>query len=206
MIDDREKQDKLAWTFARRANKMRPDPALYEEPLAREKIFQGNILEMCLDTVRLPNGKEATREVVVHSGAVAVIAVDDAGKLILVEQYRHPVGQVTLELTAGRIEVGEDILLAAQRELEEETGYRAKKWTKAMTFYISPGYSSEVMHIYLAESLTQVGPKPDEDEFLKVRSYSPEELVDMMHRGEIDDGKTFNGLIWYFWQTAGLNK
>lgn len=163
---------------------------LTEKRLSRKEIFQGHIVNVHIDTVELPNGAEATREVVDHPGGVAVLALDEDETVTLVRQFRYPVGQVILELPAGKIDPGEDTLLAAKRELSEETGVEAGDWTYLGYALASPGFCDEALHMYLARDLRRVECHPDVDEFLEVTALPFQELVRMVMAGSIIDAKT----------------
>jgi ADP-ribose pyrophosphatase len=146
--------------------------------------------------VRLPGGGESVREVVMHPGAVMVIAALDNGKLLFERQYRHPLGRVFLELPAGKIDPGEHILDCARRELREETGYNAKTWRHLATIHPCIGYSDERIEIFLAHGLSYVGHERDHEEFLEVIELSLADAMAAVRDGEITDGKTVAGLLW----------
>lgn len=158
-------------------------------------IFEGKIINLRFDTVELPDGKEATRECIEHPGAVAVIARDDKNRICMVRQYRYPVSQELLEIPAGKLSPGEDPLECARRELLEEAGITAGSWEKLYCYYTTPGFSDEIMHLYLATDLTRGESQPDEDEFLEVDMIPYQEACLKMSRGEIKDGKTLIGLL-----------
>ena len=179
-------------------------PHLKEKRNSRETIFQGKILNVYKDTVILPNGNQATREVIEHSGAVAVLAIDDQDRIILVKQYRYPIQKSSLEIPAGKLEDGENPLDCAKRELEEETGFQAENWSKIMSFYTSPGFANEIMHLFLATGLTFVGASPDEDELVELYKYSLDEAFNSILQQEIDDAKTINAILWHKIQ-VGMN-
>jgi ADP-ribose pyrophosphatase len=164
------------------------------ETLERETIFEGKVVRLYLDRVRLPNGKEAEREVVLHRGAVGMVAVDSEDHVFLVRQYRHAPAEDLVEIPAGKLDGGEEPLACAQRELMEEIGYSAGEWVKLATFYTSPGFSDEVLHLYLARSLQPAKADPDEDEFLEVLRVPLHEALSMVSTGEIRDSKTVAGL------------
>lgn len=168
-----------------------------------ETIFNGKMLTMKLDTVILPDGNEATREWIVHPGAVGVVAIDDSGRICLVRQHRYPTGKDLLEIPAGKLSPGEDPLECANRELEEETGLIAESWDKIYSYYTTPGFTDEIMHVYLATGLQAGEASPDEDEFLEVVMVTMEEAWDMMAKGEIQDGKTLIGLLHVFLNQGG---
>ena len=150
--------------------------------------------------MRLPNGEETTREVVQHPGAVAVLAVTSEQKVILVRQFRYAIGQVTIELPAGKLEKGENPLEAATRELAEETGYLAKEVKPLLTFYSTPGFSDEVMHLYEATDLVPGSQNLDDDEFVDCLAASKQEVLQWMEEGKIVDAKTLVGLYrWLLW-------
>lgn len=161
-----------------------------EKTVSTEKIFDGKIVKLSVDTVTLPNGKEATRELIDHPGGVGIAAVDDDGRIYLVKQYRKPFDKIVTEIPAGKLEYGEEPLSAAKRELEEETGYRAGKMTSLGVFYSSPGFCNEKIHLYLATELTKVGQHLDEDEFLKVEKRSLDEYANELQNSPEADGKT----------------
>lgn len=168
---------------------------LTEERLASEVVFAGRMLTVRRDTVRLPDGREAGREVVGHPGAVAVVPVTDAGEVVLVRQFRYPVGKVLLEVPAGKLDKGEGPEACARRELEEETGYRAGRLEHLATFYTAPGFTDEIMHLYAARELTKTAPNTDSDEFIEVGHYAPAEVRGMLAAKEIEDAKTIVGLL-----------
>lgn len=168
---------------------------LVEKKKSSQSIFQGKVINVRLDIIELPNGKEATRECVEHPGAVAVLACDDQDRVCMVRQYRYPVGQELLEIPAGKLSAGEDPLECARRELLEEAGITARSWQKIYCYYTTPGFSNEIMHLYLATGLTRGENQPDEDEFLQVEMIPYREAFQKMIRGEIRDGKTLIGLL-----------
>lgn len=163
---------------------------LEEKRLEGKTLFKGRILRLEVDEVELPNGEQALREVVRHPGGVCVLPLHPDGTVSLVEQFRYPYGQVILELPAGKLDPQEDPLVAAKRELSEETGLTAKSWTKLGVFYPSVGFTDEVLHLYLAQDLTEGDTHPDEDEFLNHLRLPLETLVDKVMDGSLPDGKT----------------
>lgn len=164
---------------------------LEEKQINREKIYDGNILHLVRDTVLLPNGKEATREMCLHVGASAVIPLLDDGRVVMERQYRYPHGRVFLEIPAGKLNSkDEDPLLAAKRELREETGAIAKKYTYLGQLDTTPALINEKIHLYLAEEITFGERSLDEDEFLNVELIPLDTLVKMVMSGEIKDAKT----------------
>ncbi|AXH98818.1 NUDIX hydrolase [Sporosarcina sp. PTS2304] len=169
-----------------------------ERTLSTEKIFTGKVISMQVDEVELPDGKIAKRELVKHPGAVAIIALTDDGKLVLVEQFRKPLERTMLEIPAGKIEPGEKPELTAIRELEEETGYRANSFTYLQTFSTSPGFADEIIHLYVATDLVKVDQPAvgDEDEFIEVLEVSTEEADELIANERIYDAKTVVA-VWY---------
>jgi ADP-ribose pyrophosphatase len=167
-----------------------------ETTIKSKLVFEGKMLKIKKDTVILPNGKQAAREVVVHPGAVAVVAVTDSGRLLLIKQYRYPVAEVIWEIPAGKLEKGEDPLICAKRELAEETGYGAERWTHLSTFFTTPGFSDEIMHVYLASGLEINEQTADDDEFIDEPYFvSFAEALGMITSGEIKDAKTIAGIL-----------
>lgn len=164
---------------------------LTEVQTGSQEIYDGMILHVFKDTVELPNGNPATREVIRHVGAVAVIPVTDDGKIIMERQFRYPLNRVVTEIPAGKLDsFTEDRLSAAKRELEEETGYTAKEWTLLGDYYPTPAYCDERITLYLARGLEQGQRHLDEDEFLNFEAIPLPRLVDDVMNGNITDGKT----------------
>lgn len=163
---------------------------LTEVKLESKRIFDGHIVHLDFDTVRLPDGKTATREVIRHNGAVAVVPLTADGKVVMVRQYRYPLARVTLEIPAGKLDVGEDPYSAALRELEEETGMRAASLQCIGKLHPSCAILDECITLYLARDLTYTAPNPDEDEFLLVEAIALDTLCDMVIDGSITDAKT----------------
>ena len=164
---------------------------LTERMESSQTIFEGHIVKLTVDQVRLPDGKEAQREVVFHPGGVAVLALDEDNRVALVRQYRYPIQQLLLELPAGKLDHGqEDPIEGARRELAEETGLEAEEWTYLGHILASPGFCTEDLHMYLARGLTRKGQHLDEDEFLDVVTMPFEELVGQVMDGTITDAKT----------------
>ena len=169
---------------------------LVEHPLHSELVHQGAFLQVRLDTVRLPHGGQATREYVVHPGAVVVIGLLDDGRVLLERQFRYPIGQVMTEFPAGKLDAGEPPLLCAQRELLEETGYAASEWAYAGPMHLAIGYSDEVIHIFFARGLRAGERQLDADEFLDVCSMTPAELMEGVRAGQVTDAKTLSCCLW----------
>lgn len=168
---------------------------LTEKKLSGVSIYDGNLLHVRRDEVVLPNGRTASREFIRHPGAVAVVPVTDDSKVVVERQFRYPLGQVILEIPAGKIDPGEDTLAAAKRELEEETGYTASEWECIGTFNPSPAYTDELITLYLARGLKAGHDRMDEDEFLNVELMDLQELVSLIVRGEVPDGKTQTAVL-----------
>ena len=164
---------------------------LREVRTGSEEIFDGVILHVQRDTVRLPNGSETIREVIRHIGAVCVIPVLDNGDVIMERQYRYPLDRVILEIPAGKLDAaGENRLSAVQRELREETGYTAEEWTEIGDFHPAPAYSDEFITMYLARGLQKGDRHLDADEFLDVYTVPLKDLVEDVMAGRISDAKT----------------
>ncbi|MCY8824782.1 NUDIX hydrolase [Bacillus atrophaeus] len=165
---------------------------LEEKTIEKEKLFSGKVIDLYVEDVELPNGKTSKREIVKHPGAVAVLAVTDSNKIILVNQYRKPLERTIVEIPAGKLEKGEEPEYTALRELEEETGYTAKKLTKITAFYTSPGFADEIVHLFLAEDLSVLEEKRelDEDEFVEVLEVTLEDALKLVETREVYDAKT----------------
>jgi ADP-ribose pyrophosphatase len=175
------------------------DDHLIEHRVHQEELLRGRFLHAFRDTVRLPNQNLATREYVVHPGAVMVIPMldtPDGLRLVMERQYRYPVGQVMTEFPAGKLDPGEDPWLCAQRELLEETGYTARQWARAGVLHPVIAYSTEVIEIWFAKELTLGQRQLDQDEFLDVFTSSPDELMSACQQGLLTDAKTLTGLLW----------
>ncbi|RJP31272.1 MAG: NUDIX hydrolase [Actinobacteria bacterium] len=164
------------------------------ETLERKAVFEGKVIRVYLDRVRLPNGREAEREVVLHWGAVGMVALDEEDHVFLVRQFRHATGRDLVEIPAGKLAAGEDTLDCARRELMEEIGYSADRWEGLAVFFTSPGFSNETLHLYLARGLHRGKAAPEEDEFLEIMRVPLAEALSMIARGEIEDSKTICGL------------
>jgi ADP-ribose pyrophosphatase len=169
---------------------------LTEYCISSETIAGGGMLTVKRDQVRLPNGHKSQREYVLHPGAVVVVPLLSNGKVIMEKQFRYPLQQAFIEFPAGKIDPGEDILITGQRELLEETGYRAVQWVKLGHQHPCIGYSNEVIHIYLASQLSAGQHQRDVDEALEVFELDFDECLAMVKRGEITDGKTIVALFF----------
>ena len=163
---------------------------LTERKVSGETVFEGRIVRVTVDQARLPDGKLAVREVVYHPGGVAILPLDENNNVTLVRQYRYPIGQLLLELPAGKLDPGEDHRPAAARELSEETGLEAGELTYLGYILASPGFCDEALHMYLARGLTRKQQHPDEDEFLDVVTMPFDQLLAQVMDGTIADAKT----------------
>lgn len=172
------------------------DKHLIETCISTEEVYRGRLLTVHSDKVRLPDGGESVREHIIHPGAVVMLATLDNGKLLFERQFRYPVGQVFLELPAGKIDHGEPPLDTARRELREETGYKAKHWRHLGVMHPCIGYSNERIEIFLAHGLVFVGHERDQGEFLEVIELSLPDALLAVRDGEITDAKTITALLW----------
>ena len=172
------------------------DAHLTETRVASQELLRGHFLHAMRDTVRLPDGKEATREYVIHPGAVMVVAELPDGRLVLERQFRYPVQAVMVEFPAGKLDPGEDSLACARRELLEETGYTARQWARAGVLHPVISYSTEFIDIWFARDLTAGERQLDAGEFLDVFSASADELLQWCRDGRVTDAKTLTGMLW----------
>jgi ADP-ribose pyrophosphatase len=166
--------------------------------LKSQTLFRGRVIQLKVEQVVEPGGVQTTREVVCHRGSVVVIPRLPDGRVLLVRQYRHAVGETLWELVAGGIEAGETPHQSAQRELREETGYRARTLRPILEFYPSPGILSEKMRLVEARGLTPAESQPDPDERIELGSFTVPELLNMVKSNEIRDAKTLVGILWLF--------
>ena len=170
---------------------------LSETKVEGTQVFHGKLLDVRCDRVALPDGKESTREYIVHQGAAVVIALLDNGDLLFERQFRYPLGRALLELPAGKIDPGEEALETAMRELREETGYSARQWRHLGVTHPCVGYSNERIEIFLAQGLVKESQQNlDHGEFLEVLSLPLEDALLAVRAGEITDGKTIAALFW----------
>lgn len=169
------------------------DPMAYKVQSSRV-AFAGRVFSVRSDRVELPDGRTATLDIVDHGGAVVIVPVDGAGRLVLIRQYRHAAGRDLLEFPAGTLEEGEDPDLTAQRELREETGMAAERLEHLGSFFLAPGYSTEYMHVYLAAGLSDAPLPQDDDEILEIERWPLAELVETARSGGLADAKSLAAL------------
>jgi ADP-ribose pyrophosphatase len=173
------------------------DAHLIEARVSSETVFRGSLLHVRRDTVRLPDGRLATREYIVHPGAVLVVPVLPDGRLVIERQFRYPLGRVFIEFPAGKLEPDEPALATAQRELIEEAGYSAREWKHLGVIHPLLSYSTEAIELYVATGLTHVGAKLDDGEFLEIGTMSVGEMYAAVDRGLVTDAKTVTALFLY---------
>lgn len=168
------------------------DEHLTEKTISTETILQGKVIQVDIEEVALPNGNKSKREIVRHPGAVGIIALTPEKKIVLVKQFRKPLNRVILEIPAGKLETGEEPKHSAKRELEEETGYVCEEIEHIVSFYTSPGFADELVHIYYADKIEQAadGAKPDDDEFVDMIEVTIDEAVKLIEDQKIYDAKT----------------
>lgn len=172
-------------------------PHLREEQIESTQVYAGKLLDVRRDRVRLPNGNESWREYIRHQGAAVVIAQQADGRLLFVRQHRYPLQQTILELPAGKIDPGEDILLTAQRELLEESGYTASEWRYLGVIHPCVGYSNERIEIFFARGLLRQGEQNlDDNEFIDILNLTLTEAIEAVRNGAVTDAKTITGLFW----------
>jgi len=162
--------------------------------------FKGKAIGFRTDEVRIPGGGVRTQEYITHPGAVGVLAFESPDKILLVKQFRYPVGAFTLEIPAGKLSKGEDPAACVRRELEEETGFVANKIRKLLSYWPTGAFSQEVIHLYVAEGLRPTRMNPDDDEFLELLRVSPKRLESLIRRGKIYDSKTL--IAYLVWKTG----
>lgn len=167
-----------------------------ETQLSSKTVYRGRLLELREDEVRLPDGRSARREYVRHPGAVAMLPLLDAQTVVLVRQFRYPLGRHFYEIPAGKVDAGEELIACARRELKEECGYEAREWRRLTTLHPCIGYSDERIELYLAQGLTRVGHARDDEEFLEAIDVGLAEALDWVREGKITDPKTMVGLLW----------
>lgn len=167
---------------------------MQERKLSSEKKFDGKLIKVTYDVAEV-NGKEAWREVVHHPGASAVVAIDEENRIIMEKQFRYALNDYLLEIPAGKLDAGEDPLVCAKRELEEETGIIASEWISLGTIATSPGFCNEVIHLYVAKGLSKGKIHWDEDEYVEVERYTFDELLQRISEEKIKDSKTLSALL-----------
>ncbi|WP_138416830.1 NUDIX hydrolase [Aquibacillus sediminis] len=169
-----------------------------EKTIGTEQIFNGRVVNLQVDDVTLPNGKTSKREIIKHPGAVAVIAITKENKIVMVEQYRKPLEKSIIEIPAGKLEKGEDPKSSAIRELEEETGYTTTNMTYLTSFYTSPGFADELLHVYITKEVKPLEEKKamDEDEFVELMEVSLEEAEQLIREERIHDVKTAYAILY----------
>ncbi len=166
------------------------------ERIESRRLYDGRLFKVVLERFKI-DGKVISREIVKHPGAAAILPILPDGRILLIRQYRHAVGETLVEIPAGTLEEGEEPEACAYRELEEETGYRAGRLRRLAALALAPGYSSEIIHIYLAEDLEEAQPHPEEDESITLLRLGLVEVVEMIRRGEIRDAKTVAAVLLY---------
>ena len=172
------------------------DDHLREKTVSSEPLFEGHFLKAVRDHVLLPDGGRATREFIVHPGAVMVVPLLDDGRVVVERQYRHPIDRVMIEFPAGKLDPGEDRLDCARRELREETGYSAREWAYAGQLHPVISYSTEFIDVWFCRGLTLTEAKLDDGEFLEVFTATPQQLFDWSRDGTVTDAKTLVGALW----------
>ena len=178
-------------------NRDKTKSTFHVERIGTKNVYDGKIFSVRIEKSRLPSGDVVSKEIVVFPKCVAIIALPSKNKVVLVEEFRYPAGQVLLEIPAGKVRANEKPAQAAQRELEEETGYKASKIEEILRFYMSPGYSTEFMHLFLATNLKHVGQRLEKGELIKVKIVDLDEIAEMITNGRIVDAKTIIGIQTY---------
>lgn len=181
---------------------MNDSQKLVEQTLSSKEVFNGRLLHVFFDEVRLPDGTTSTREWIKHPGASAVLPVFENGDVMLVRQFRYPMSQIFYEVPAGKIDPDEDADSTAQRELKEEAGLSCQNFEYVGHFYPGIGYSDEIIHLYTAWDITSFEQKVEDDEFLLKERLPFQKAVEMVHSGEISDGKTMVTVLraWHWWE------
>jgi ADP-ribose pyrophosphatase len=169
----------------------------HETVLSTRRVYDGRVINLRVDGVRTPTGIETRREIVEHHGAVAIVPIDDEGRVWLIRQYRHAAGRVMIEIPAGTLEPGEDPLAGAARELAEETGCTAVRLERIGGIYTSPGFCTEYIHLFVANGLIHGAAHPEDDEQIWVEPTSWDEAMRRVRMGEIEDAKSVSALLLY---------
>ena len=168
---------------------------LFEKHLKTKRVYQGNAVDFCVSEVRLPNGRTATREYLDHPGAVGIVPFIDRETIVMVRQYRYPVRKVTLEIPAGKLSKGENPLFCARRELKEETGYSGGKLEPLLSYWPTPAFANEILHLFIARQIKPGTSSPDDDEFIDKTVISLRDALKLLYRGKIKDSKTVIALL-----------
>ena len=171
----------------------------FETVLASEQVYEGRILNLRVDQVRTRAGVEALREIVENGSAVAIVALDDQRRVVLIKQYRHAVRSPVIEIPAGKLDGDEEPVEGAQRELREETGYRAERFDRLGSFYPAPAWSTEFVYLYVATHLMPGSPQPEADEAIEMWQVALDDAIEMIRSGAIVDGKTVAALLLAQW-------
>src|ERR1019366_4903465 len=187
---------------AKKSKRAKPAPSGEEKLLSSVVVYQGPLFRVVHDKLIEPGGKKSERDIIRHNGSVVILAIDTTRSkkdpwIVVERQYRHAATQYLWELPAGKLDPGEDALAGAQRELEEETGYRAKKWKPLVEYYASPGFLGESMKVFIAEGLVAGDAHPEDDEDIEFRLVKLSDVVKMIDKGSIRDGKTLTSVLLY---------
>jgi ADP-ribose pyrophosphatase len=174
--------------------------------ISSRELLKNKLFSVVEEVASDPSGFEIKRSIIRHPGSAVMMAVDERERVLLVKQFRLPAEQELWELPAGRLDPGESALEAAKRELREETGYEAKKWTELISFWASPGYVQEKMNVFLAEELSEGKQEPMEDERIEIGWFETAELSRMIHSGELVDGKTLVGYFMWMQLKSGVTR
>lgn len=179
--------------------------------LSSEVVYQGPLFRVLHDKLIEPGGRENERDVIRHNGSVVILAIDNSKSkrnpwIVMERQFRHAANQFLWELPAGKIDAGEEPLAGAKRELAEETGYRAKKWRPLVEYYASPGFLGEAMKVFVAEGLEAGDARPEDDEDIELRLVKLSDVLKMIEKGAIQDGKTLTSVLLYAWLKGGRRK
>jgi ADP-ribose pyrophosphatase len=198
----RKEKSKSKATIAPKGKAPRREPVEVADLISSEVVFECPLFRVRHDQIVEPGGKPAERDVIRHNGSVVILALDNSKNkkdpwVVIERQYRHAANQYLWELPAGKLDAGEEPLEGAQRELEEETGYRAKKWRPLVEYYASPGFLGESMKVFIAEGLISGDAHPEEDEQIEMRLVRLSDVIKMIEKGAILDGKTLTSILLY---------